>query len=148
MNIGRAHQHRGSRTEAKVVSELLDRGISVCTPVFGHERHDSIIDRSGTLERVQVKTAHDHHGRNDTIVIEFDTTVYGSDGSPRRTFYSAEEIDSYLAYHPEDDVILYVPFEDTPRTQMNFSFRDAEEYNEHNRKAINFVSDYRLDVRL
>ena len=41
-----------------------------------------------------------------------------------------------------------VPFEETPRTAVNFSFRDPEESDEYNRKAINFADDYRLDARL
>lgn len=148
MNVGRKHQHRGNRTEARVTSELIDRGISVSAPVFGNERYDLIVDLGGGLERVQVKTAYDHQHHEDTIVVEFDCTVYRSDGTPRKTYYTETEIDSYIVFYPDEDVVLYVPFETAPETQMNFSFKDPGEYNAANRKTVNFAEEYTLDAAL
>ena len=148
MNEGREHQARGSRTEARVTTELLELGISVCAPIFGNERYDLIVDQNGELERVQVKTAYSHHERADTVVVGFESTVYQSCGKPKKTDYTASEIDSYIVYCPKRDCSLYVPFDETPRTQMSFSFRDKIEYNAHNRKAIHFAEDYELSTRL
>lgn len=148
MNVGRTHQERGRRSEARVTSELLEKGISVSTPVFGAERYDLIIDRDGHLERVQVKTAYEHHEKEETVIVEFDTTVYQSDGNPRRTYYTADEIDSFLVYCPDWSETLYVEFEETPETTMNFSFRSPESYNAGNRKVVNFAADYLIDERL
>ena len=148
MNEGRQHQARGNKTEAKVTSELLNLGISVSAPVFGNERYDLIIDRGNELERVQVKTAYGHHNRTGTVAVGFESTVYQSNGKPNKTYYTAGEIDSYVIYCPERDTTLYVPFDETPRTQMNFSFRSKDEYNGHNRKAINFAEDYQLSAQL
>ena len=149
-----AHE-RGSRTSSawkqnrgKITTELLEFGISVCAPIFGNERYDLIVDRNGELERVQVKTAYSHHERADTVVVGFESTVYQSYGTPKKTYYTASEIDSYIVYCPKRDRSLYVPFDETPRTQMSFSFRDKIEYNAHNRKAIHFAEDYELSTRL
>ena len=148
MNVGRTHQDRGRRAEAIVTSELLERGISVSAPVFGTERYDLIIDRSGELERVQVKTAYEHHEKAETVVVEFDSTVYQSDGTPRKTYYTAGEIDSYLVFCPGRSETLYVEFSEAPETTMNFSFRSPERYNAGNRKLVNFAADYLLHERL
>lgn len=148
MNVGRRHQWRGSRTEAKVTSELIDRGLSVSLPVFGNQRYDLVMDRDGDLERVQVKTAYEHASKDDIVVIEFASMVYGSDGTPQRTYYTSDEIDSYIGYVPHRDVLRYVLFEETPKTQMNFSFKDRQAYNPGNRKTVNFASEYLLDSRL
>jgi hypothetical protein len=148
MNEGRKHQQRGKETESRVTSELIERGIGVLTPAFGNERYDMVIDRSGNLERVQVKTAYDHRQKDQTVVVEFDTTVYQSSGDPQRTYYTGDELDSYLVYCPERETTLYVRFEETPKTQMNFSFREKTAYNDHNQKAVNFAVDYTLDARL
>jgi len=148
VNEGRAHQWRGRRTEATVTSRLIDRGVSVFTPAFDADRYDLVIDRDGDLQRVQVTTASDHHARDETIVVEFDSTVYDSDGTPRKTYYTRDELDAYVVYYEPTDATLFVTFEETPRTQMNFSLGDPGEYCEHNRKAIHFVEDYTLDERL
>lgn len=147
MNEGRQHQRRGTVTEAVVTGRLLRHGFGVSKPAFGNERYDLILDDDGTLQRVQVKTAYPHNQRTETAVVEFDTTVYGSDGTAQRSYYSGDEIDAYVVYSPEQDIVLYVPFEDAPETQMNFSFRDRSSYNRHNQKAVNFAAEYRLDAR-
>ena len=116
--------------------------------MFGNERYDLIVDLDGELERVQVKTAYDHHQRGDTVVVGFESTVYQSNGTPKKTYYQADEIDSYIVYCPKRDSTLYVPFEETPRTQMSFSFRGKDRYNSHNRKAIHFAEDYEIETRL
>jgi len=124
------------------------QSIAVFTPAFGSERYDLVIDRDGDLQRVQVKTAYDHHDRDGTIVVEFDRTVYDSDGTPQKTYYTSDELDAYVVYYEPTDVTLFVPFDETPETQMNFSLRDPGDYGEYNRKAIHFVGDYTLDERL
>lgn len=148
MNEGRVHQWRGRKTEAIVTSRLIERGISVSMPVFGAERYDLVLDRDGVLERVQVKTAYDHHARDETFVAEFDCTVYDSDGNPQKTYYTRDELDAYLIYYEPREMVLYAPFEETPKTQMNFSLRAGDEYNDFNRKAINFAEEYTLSERL
>jgi hypothetical protein len=80
MDEGRQHQRRGTATEAVVTGRLLHHGFGVSKPAFGNERYDLILDDDGTLQRVQVKTAYPHNQRSETAVVEFDTTLYGSDG--------------------------------------------------------------------
>ena len=106
MNEGRQHQQRGTKTEAAVTSELIERGISVLTPAFGNERYDVVIDRGGDLERVQVKTAYDHTQKEQTVVVEFDTTMYQSSGTLQKTYYTADEVDSYLMNCPNRETTL------------------------------------------
>lgn len=148
MNEGRRHQARGNKTEAKVTSELINLGIGVSAPVFGDERYDLIIDLGDDLERVQVKTAYDHHEKEETVVVGFESTVYHSDGKPVKTYYTADEIDSYVIYCPNRNGILYIPFGETPNTQMNFSFREESTYNDYNRRFVNFARDYLIENRL
>lgn len=148
MNEGREHQARGSRTEATVTAHLLELGVSVSAPVFGNERYDLVIDRDGALERVQVKTVYSHRERAGAVIVGFESTVYQSSGKPKKTYYSASEIDSYIVYCQERNWSLYVPFDETPRTQMRFSFRGKSEYNSHNRKAIHFAEGYELATRM
>jgi hypothetical protein len=148
MNTGRRHQHRGRVTESTVVTSLLERELGVAVPPYGSERYDLVLDTDDALERAQVKTAYDHPNHAETVVTEFQTTIYGSDGTPRRTYYDADEIDAYLIHCPNRGVTLYVPFEDAPKTQTNVSFRDESAYGDHNRKAVNFAEDYLLDAQL
>lgn len=81
-------------------------------------------------------------------MVDFVSMVYGSDGTPRRTYYTEDEIDSYIVYCPKRDVILYVPFEETPKTAMHFNFKDRSDHHPGNRKTVNFAEDYLLDARL
>jgi hypothetical protein len=148
MNTGRQHQHRGRTTEAVVVAALLERGFGVSVPPYGSERYDLVLDTEDELERVQVKTAYEHGETEATVVAEFQTTVYGSDGTPRRTYYDGDEIDAYLIHCPDRAVTLYVPYSAAPKTQMNFSFRDRSTYGEHNRKTVNFAAEYVIDEQL
>lgn len=148
MNAGRRHQWRGNRTEAKVTSELIELGIGVSAPIFGTLRYDVVIDLDGKLERVQVKTAYEHNSHEEVVVVEFDSIVYGSDGTPQRTYYTEEEIDSYIVYCPKRDVMLYARFEETPKTSMSFSFKDRSEHNPGNQKNVNFAEEYLLHGRL
>lgn len=148
VNDGRKHQWRGSRTEAKVTSGLIDLGVAVSVPIFGSHRYDLIMDRNGELERVQVKTAYEHNSHEDVIVVSFVSMVYGSDGTPQRSYYTSDEIDSYIVYCPKRDEMLYVQFEETPKTAMHFSFKEPCYYNPGNRKNVNFAEEYLLHGRL
>ena len=44
--------------------------------------------------------------------------------------------------------MLYVRFGETPKTTMNFSFKEPGYYNPGNRKNVNFAEEYLLHGRL
>jgi len=144
MNTGRTYQQIGRESEAIVVNRLIKRGYSVSSPIFGNERYDLIIDDGEALFRGQVKTAYDRTDREDAVKCDFDTTVYGSDGNPTKTYYEEGEIDCFLIYSPSHDSVLWVPFEDAPRTCITVSFRDSSDVDARTRHSVNFADDYLL----
>src|SRR5581483_6769398 len=92
---GESTKQRGDVAELKVACDLRRRGCTVAIP-FGEDcDYDLVIDRSGRLERVQVK-----HTESDGAVISVQCRSHSlTNGRIRRTKnYTAATIDWLAVY--------------------------------------------------
>ena len=103
---GESTKQRGDVAELKVACDLRRRGCTVAIP-FGEDcDYDLVIDRSGRLERVQVK-----HTESDGAVISVQCRSHSlTNGRIRRTKnYTAATIDWLAVYDRTTDRCYYIP---------------------------------------
>lgn len=142
MNQGRKHQQKGKETESVVVHELIKRGYSVSQPVFGNERYDLIVDDGESLHRAQVKSF--YTPKKDTIKMDFDTSIYNSDGQVSKSYYDSDEIDIFLTYVPKEDSLLWIPIEEAGKTSISLSYRNKDEYDSRVLHHVRFAEEYEI----
>jgi hypothetical protein len=102
---------RGKRTEARILYELVDAGISVLIP-FGEERYDLALDVRGQLVRVQCKT-----GRIRDGCVEFKTCV----ADIRRPLGDGGyhgQIEAFAVYSPQIQKAYFIPIAAVPGPTM------------------------------
>lgn len=146
MNQGRKHQQKGIETESIVTHELIKRGYTVSQPVFGDGRYDLIVDDGDSLHRVQVKSFYRPSGKEKTIKIDFDTSIYNSDGEVTKTYYSDDEIDAFVTYVPNRESLLWIPIEEAGKTSITLSYRDAEKYDNRIVHTVRFAEEYEVET--
>ena len=102
----------GEISEAKVISFLLEKGLSVSIPFGNNQRYDLIIDFGDKLERAQVKTGFFKNG-----CISFSTcSKHGLTG--KRKDYK-EQIEIFLVYCPQfRDKIFRIPVDKCGTTSV------------------------------
>jgi hypothetical protein len=126
---------RGDASEARVLTELLERGYSVSQPFGDNQRYDLITDDGEDLHRIQVKT-----GKMKDDYIEFKLTSNRSHASGvEHKPYSSEEIDAFVVYCPDNEGIYWVPVEETGTSAMRLRLDSKQE-----QPAINWASEYEM----
>ena len=99
-------KRRGDLAEMRVAADVLARGHRVAIP-FGEDcPYDLVVDRGGSLERVQVK-----HTVSDGRVVVVRCRTHSLTGGRVRsvTKYTAETIDWIAVYDATTDRCFYVP---------------------------------------
>jgi hypothetical protein len=99
--------HKGKRTEARVLSALVDTGKSVLMP-WNDERFDFLVYENGVFQRVQVKTG----CLKDGYVL-FRTVSVHTQGRHRRTYEG--EVDFFAVYCPDNKKCYLVPADSLPK---------------------------------
>ncbi len=102
---------RGKRTEAKILSELVDAGRSVLIP-WGEERYDLALDEGGRLVRIQCKTGILRGGCVDFKTCVADIRRPLGDGG-----YHGQ-IEAFAVYCPQINMSYLVPIEAVPGPTM------------------------------
>lgn len=126
---------RGDASEAKVLTELLERGYSVSKPFGDNQRYDLIADDGEELHRIQVKT-----GKMKDNYIEFKLTSNRSHASGvEHKPYTSDEIDSFVVYSPENGGLYWVPVEDTGTSAMRLRLESNQD-----QPQINWASEYEI----
>jgi len=98
---------RGKRSEAKILSELVEAGKSVLIP-WGEERYDLALDVRGRLVRIQCKTGMLHGGCIDFKTCVADIRRPLGDGG-----YHGQ-IEAFAVYCPQTRTTYLVPIEAVP----------------------------------
>jgi len=106
-------KRKGDVSELKVLAKLTEFGVNVYLPYGEDTRSDLIIDDSGELERIQIKT-----GRIKNGSIRFSCSKINSNRSgSTRTNYEGQ-IDAFIVYCPDNEGYYYVPIEEANKTNM------------------------------
>jgi hypothetical protein len=123
---------QGEKSELAVASELMMKGYGVSFP-FGHNhQYDLIVDKEGTLHRIQVKTAK-HEGGN-RYYIQADADQYGE-----------EYVDLLAGYSEDEGATFYIPVREASGKRQRVTFTDLEKMGpEVNQRRANHISDYRF----
>ena len=130
-----AHE-KGDFTEAAVIMELKRRSVPVLLPFGNNQRYDVVIaDRSGTLNRMQVKT-----GRLDDGVVRFHTKSQHTNSKGNIYQYYDGEVDGFLIYVHELES-LYLVFIDQFDRQISLRVAEPDQPD----PTINWAEEYRFD---
>lgn len=129
-------KQRGQKSEAIVLSELVNRDLTVLSPFGDNERYDFVVESKGTFHRVQVKTGRKENGR-----VQFETRSSASSMTSISKKNYKNDIDVFVVYSPDYDRLYAVPIEDSPETMMGL----REEIPEKSSPNINDADDYRLE---
>lgn len=105
MNI--STQFKGTITELKVATYLLEQGYIVSQPLVQDSKYDLIIDVHNKLIRLQVKTARRHpKNKGESIVFNCRSTTNNVREYKQR-YYSTEEVDFFATYW--DGYVFLIP---------------------------------------
>ena len=124
---------RGEKSELAVASELVAQGYGVSFP-FGHDhQYDLIVDKDGSLYRVQVKTAKHEGGNRYYIQVDADK-------------YDKTHVDLLAGSSEEREPTFFIPIEETSGKRQRVTFTDLDQMgSDASRQRAHHISDYRFD---
>jgi len=125
----------GEKTEAKIISCLIDNDKVVLLPFGDNQRYDLVIDEDGVFQRIQCKT-----GRLKNGAISFQTCSSSYHRNGKKHSYRGE-IDYFGVYCPENRKCYLVPVEDVGTTLAKLRVAPPANGQEKN---INWASDYEM----
>jgi hypothetical protein len=99
----------GLRSEAAILTELVNRGYNVLVPFGFNHRYDLVIDLEGEFVRAQCKT-----GRLRNGAIYFSTQSVRSNSKKTLSRDYLGEVDIFLVYCAATRGIYSVPIEEAP----------------------------------
>jgi hypothetical protein len=112
---------KGSKVaETHTVDKLVRMGYDVSKPVHYDCPYDLIADINGHLQKVQVKCCHRSKERTNSLRCDLRRRSHRSNGM-REDTYSRDEVDVFAVYWPDEDELLWIPFEDAPKERMVIS---------------------------
>jgi hypothetical protein len=125
---------KGDAVEAAVIAELKRRGKVVLTPFGDNQRYDLVIDEGGEFTRVQVKTAREVE--DGKVIFNTAGNHTNTQGTTKKPYYKSE-VDVFIAYNPERDIMYRVPIEEAPNKSMTIRHKAKQE-----QPTINWAEDY------
>ena len=129
----------GDIGRAKVIAEAMMRGMMVSVPFSEDCRYDLIVDRNGSLERVQVKTT---TSDGETVVVKCRSTSSWSSKTRSTHRYTSEDIEWLVTYDITTDACYFVPATELGGGRTQLRLRLAPTRNGQ-RQGIRWASDYR-----
>src|SRR5262249_13972743 len=128
----------GELSELVVAVSLSRAGYLVLKPLGENTRYDLVIDRDGTLSRVQVKTG---RLRNGAILFNTYSSHYHRKGGACKTY--ANDIEFFGVYCPELHAVYLIPIEDTAK--LSGTIRVSEPKNRQ-RSQVRWAQPYLIDI--
>jgi hypothetical protein len=129
----------GDRSMLAILAALRELGYGLYLPFGENTRCDLILEREGSVARVQCKT-----GRLRAGSIRFAVcSTYGHHRNPqavRRPYHG--EVDHFAVYCPETSGVYLIPLEALPLRRQAYLRVDAPRNNQ--RKRVRFAADYRI----
>lgn len=123
---------QGEKSELAVASELIMNGYGVSFP-FGHEyQYDLIVDKEGTLYKIQVKTAKQEGGNRYYIQADANR-------------YEKKYVDLLAGYSEDKEATFYVPINESSGMRQRVTFTDLDQMgSDESRQQANHISEYRF----
>jgi len=123
----------GDETEVAALHELVSHGYRVSVPFGDNDKYDLVVDDSGTLYRVQCKTA----WKNKPDTIRFNTHSQTTrDGEYHETTYE-DEIDAFFVRYPETETFYWIPVREATTQKMELRFEAEIDH-----PSINWASGF------
>lgn len=124
---------RGEKSELAVASELMSQGYSVSFP-FGHNhQYDLIVDRNGSLYRVQVKTANHEDGNRYYIPAQAEK-------------FQESYVELFAGYSWDEETAFFIPVDEASGNRQRVTFTDLQRMGSaENRDKANHISKYRFE---
>jgi Holliday junction resolvase-like predicted endonuclease len=129
--------NKGELAEAKILSDLISRGYKVFIAIGHSGPIDLVVERSQTLEKVQVKycesggnivRAHAYHNNRNKGVKK----------------YTKCDIDWLAVYDKTTDTCYYIPAEELENGKRSFKLRVNTSSNyKNNQYETHFAKDYK-----
>lgn len=114
----------GNVGEAKALAEFVARQVPVYLPFGENERCDLVAEFGGKLNKIQVKTS--EKVKDGTITWNI-KSVTGTKGNYSTHKYTKQEIDYFVLYNVETNLLLLVPLDKiTARTSISFTYPFVE----------------------
>jgi PD-(D/E)XK endonuclease len=127
----------GEKSEAKILSALLDKNLTVLKPWGDNKRYDFVVEKDGVFYRIQCKT-----GRKDNEVINFcPRSVTTKNGKAVSVSYIGQ-IDFFMVYCPDTNSIYCLKVDECPIDKCYLRLSPTK--NKQN-KGIKMASDYEID---
>lgn len=123
---------QGEKSELAVASELMTQGYGVSFP-FGHNhRYDLIVDKEGSLYRVQVKTAKHEGGNRYYIQADADD-------------YDKTHVDLLAGYSEDEEAVFFIPVDEASGKHQRVTFTDLDQMgSDESRQRARHIGDYRF----
>ena len=131
-------KQKGDLADLMVAADLRRRGFKLAFP-FGEDwDYDLIIERTGKLERVQVK-----YSKSDGVTIVVRARSHSLTNGKVRSVkhYTAATIDWLAVYDPTNDCCYYVPAAELGEGRSTLTLRVAPTRNRQ-RRRIRLATDY------
>ena len=123
----------GQRSEAAVLYDFVQRGLTVLEPFGDNERYDFAVEEGGEFYRVQVKTGRLENGR-----VQFETRSSGTlTRAVEKEGYEGQ-IDVFAIHSPDLERTYVVPIDDAPKTTMGLRIAEAKKASPN----INWAEEY------
>ncbi|GAB7012031.1 group I intron-associated PD-(D/E)XK endonuclease [Halolamina salina] len=121
---------QGEKSELAVASELMAQGYGVSFP-FGHDhQYDLIVDKDGSLYRIQVKTAKNEGGNRYYIQASAD-------------HYEEEYVDLLAGYSEAEERSFYIPTVEASGKRQRVTFTDLDQMrSDRSRQTSHHISDH------
>jgi hypothetical protein len=103
-------KEKGDISVAVILSALLKARVPVLTPFGDKERYDLVIDLKGRFKRIQCKTGQIRNG----CVLFRTYSLSTCKGDSIARSYTANEIDLFMIYCPENEKIYILDVNDVP----------------------------------
>ena len=130
----------GNIGEAKALAKLVSMNIPVYVGFGDNERADLVAEFNGKLNELQVKTSEKFE--DNQFVVSLKSSTIRNQNHYYHT-YNASEIDYFIIYNLESDILLLLPIEEFEnRTQVKFRIPYIETHNQY--KSLNY-EDYLFD---
>ena len=130
----------GNIGEAKALAQFVQMTIPVYLAFGDNEKSDMIADFNGKLQRIQVKSS--KHVKDNKIIFSLvSSTTHRNNGT--KYFYTKDEVDYFVLYNLETDLLLIIPLEDVEgRSEVSFKLEYKPSTNQY--KTLNW-KDYTFD---
>ena len=123
--------------EAKALAKLVSMNVPVYVGFGDNERADLVADFNGKLNKLQVKTSEKFE--DNQFVVSLKSSIIRNQNHYYHK-YNSSEIDYFIIYNLESDVLLLLPIEEFEnRTQVKFRIPHVETHNQY--KSLNY-EDY------